>query len=206
MITSDTHRLRASTSELSARFAAVAIPIYLQHGDACLAAVGSRCFLCDGAAGLVFRFIHAVDCHPDLPRVQYRVYPICNDEPCWERARRDLLVEGPPSASRPAPPLSCRVCGELAGCRKCTGCRGVAYCGKAHQRQDWPAHKAVCVLPPPSPVPTADACARGGEEEDEAEPETTLTYSAIINTAGPQEPSRNREFSREEVLDYLLRE
>jgi hypothetical protein len=28
---------------------------------------------------------------------------------------------------------------------RCAGCRGAAYCGPAHQREDWAAHKRTCV-------------------------------------------------------------
>jgi hypothetical protein len=31
--------------------------------------------------------------------------------------------------------------GEL---KECAACRAVRYCGKACQKEDWPAHKATC--------------------------------------------------------------
>ena len=39
--------------------------------------------------------------------------------------------------------FSCAVCG-LSNAAVCARCRLVGYCGAAHQRKDWPAHKAVC--------------------------------------------------------------
>ena len=47
-----------------------------------------------------------------------------------------------------APPFvgsgfACAVCGS-PNAAVCVRCRLVGYCGAAHQRTDWPAHKAVC--------------------------------------------------------------
>ncbi|KAK8096382.1 uncharacterized protein PG998_014250 [Apiospora kogelbergensis] len=122
--------------------------------------------------------------------------------------------------------LSSGVCGTAAGSRGCGRCRGVAYCGKAHQRQDWPAHKAVCRPPAgragPGPATAGGAydaaASRGGEADGEARTAgsdqngkagtgttTTLTYSTVVNTAAPGVAPRYEEFSRDEVLRYLLR-
>ncbi|GLH02467.1 Uncharacterized protein GBIM_08471, partial [Gryllus bimaculatus] len=37
----------------------------------------------------------------------------------------------------------CEVCGALAA-RRCASCRLVAYCGRQHQKEHWPAHKELC--------------------------------------------------------------
>ena len=47
----------------------------------------------------------------------------------------------------------CAVCG-VPGRLRCGRCKTRRYCGKAHQTQDWPAHKRVCEVgawggPPP---------------------------------------------------------
>ena len=39
--------------------------------------------------------------------------------------------------------FDCAVCGS-SNAAVCGRCRLVGYCGAAHQRKDWPAHKAVC--------------------------------------------------------------
>jgi hypothetical protein len=39
--------------------------------------------------------------------------------------------------------FACAVCGS-PNAAVCARCRLVGYCGAAHQRKDWPAHKAVC--------------------------------------------------------------
>jgi hypothetical protein len=39
--------------------------------------------------------------------------------------------------------FACAVCGK-ADAAVCARCRLVGYCGAAHQRKDWPAHKVVC--------------------------------------------------------------
>jgi hypothetical protein len=38
---------------------------------------------------------------------------------------------------------ACHVCREPAE-KGCGACRGIKYCGKDHQRQDWPRHKLEC--------------------------------------------------------------
>lgn len=38
----------------------------------------------------------------------------------------------------------CEIC-ELVGTKLCTGCRRARYCSAEHQRQDWVAHKKLCV-------------------------------------------------------------
>ncbi|SPO05148.1 uncharacterized protein DNG_07834 [Cephalotrichum gorgonifer] len=40
--------------------------------------------------------------------------------------------------------IPCQICGKLDGTKKCGKCKVVAYCGRDHQVQDWPAHKKVC--------------------------------------------------------------
>ncbi len=39
--------------------------------------------------------------------------------------------------------FACAVCGS-SNAAVCARCRLVGYCGAAHQRKDWPAHKSVC--------------------------------------------------------------
>ena len=39
--------------------------------------------------------------------------------------------------------FSCAVCGS-SNAAVCARCRLVGYCGAAHQRKDWPTHKAMC--------------------------------------------------------------
>ena len=38
----------------------------------------------------------------------------------------------------------CHVC-QIPATKKCGGCKAVVYCDVAHQRQNWPAHKATCL-------------------------------------------------------------
>ena len=51
-----------------------------------------------------------------------------------------------------APPLQniCALCGNASTTlKRCTGCTVVLYCSKACQKQDWPEHKSVRLLPTP---------------------------------------------------------
>lgn len=38
----------------------------------------------------------------------------------------------------------CRVCDKTEKTFRCAGCKVVFYCGKEHQKEDWPLHKAIC--------------------------------------------------------------
>ena len=44
-----------------------------------------------------------------------------------------------------SPQIFCKVCGITANLSFCSQCHQVAYCGKEHQKQDWKAHKKVCM-------------------------------------------------------------
>jgi hypothetical protein len=45
----------------------------------------------------------------------------------------------------------CEICTEH-GAKLCSGCKGAAYCGPAHQKEDWGRHKAWCKTHPVSAV------------------------------------------------------
>ncbi|KAH7124312.1 hypothetical protein EDB81DRAFT_112672 [Dactylonectria macrodidyma] len=104
---------------------------------------------------------------------------------CRTRTRQSMLQvisrnRSPGSGLRGPDPglfaelMSCRVCKKREGLRECGVCHVAGYCGQEHQEEDWPNHKAE------------------------------LTYSAVFNVAGPGEPPRFREISREEVVRRLL--
>jgi len=40
--------------------------------------------------------------------------------------------------------MPCRVCKTIQNTFKCSRCRTAFYCGKEHQKLDWPLHKAGC--------------------------------------------------------------
>ena len=42
---------------------------------------------------------------------------------------------------------ACRVCGKVEETKKCKNCGAIFYCGKEHQRKDWPNHKTGCKKP-----------------------------------------------------------
>ncbi|KAL7297168.1 hypothetical protein TKK_0009585 [Trichogramma kaykai] len=39
---------------------------------------------------------------------------------------------------------SCKVCGKTNDLLRCVRCRGVLYCSKEHQREDWKSHRIFC--------------------------------------------------------------
>jgi len=111
--------------------------------------------------------------------------------------------------------MCCKICAAVEGVRRCKRCQAVAYCGKAHQRQDWPAHKAGCVslreidgsrgpvaaeAVQPRSRSTQDT--QGVEEEPNEDTNTLREWSSSgIFEADNGAPC---EFSKEDVLAYLM--
>lgn len=72
---------------------------------------------------------------------------------CLEDSRRDHHAETRRRAAADVARHGLRTC-ALPACdaleahpghfKKCGACKTVAYCGREHQQQDWPAHKASC--------------------------------------------------------------
>lgn len=68
-------------------------------------------------------------------------------------ARAGLEALRRPPSSAPPPP-GMRLCqnpacaathaGHLSRCKRCSSCRGAAYCSKRCQTQDWAAHRPAC--------------------------------------------------------------
>ncbi|KAH6982382.1 hypothetical protein EDB80DRAFT_736498 [Ilyonectria destructans] len=90
------------------------------------------------------------------PRVVVTVEPLCGQEKCRTRVRQETLrmmsgPRGPDGSPQYTDPLvvetvmSCKVCAKAEGVKKCGRCRAVAYCGREHQKQDWPIHKPGCI-------------------------------------------------------------
>jgi len=81
-----------------------------------------------------------------------------------DRDAFDAVVD----AAMSAPGL--RSC-ALAGCgakeahpqhfKRCSACKGVVYCSKEHQLEDWPAHKAACKAARKAAAASSDAGAAG---------------------------------------------
>ncbi|KAH8754989.1 hypothetical protein F5883DRAFT_571501 [Diaporthe sp. PMI_573] len=144
------------------------------------------------------------------PHAVVVVDPFCGDLKCRTRTRQRMLQvmsrrrspDGGLSGPDPglfAELMSCRVCKKREGLRECGGCHVAGYCGQEHQEEDWPNHKAECT---PWPTPTFDSRCPLDEADDDTD--TKVTYSAVFNVAGPGEPPRSREISREEVVARVL--
>ncbi|KAM4061382.1 MYND finger domain-containing protein [Hirsutella rhossiliensis] len=93
------------------------------------------------------------------PFVVVVVSSFCGQEGCEIRARQemqDTMAEaGQADGSMGAKQMQgqdaqstegkvCRVCGEMAGARRCSRCLAVAYCSRQHQKEDWKVHKKGC--------------------------------------------------------------
>jgi hypothetical protein len=42
--------------------------------------------------------------------------------------------------------MPCRVCKKVGNTLRCSRCNTAFYCGREHQKMDWPLHKAACKL------------------------------------------------------------
>jgi hypothetical protein len=56
-----------------------------------------------------------------------------------------LFLGGPPATAYDCKRGTCKLCRKSADLRKCSRCGAAYYCGTECQKEDWPAHKLVCV-------------------------------------------------------------
>ncbi|KAM4061850.1 MYND finger domain-containing protein [Hirsutella rhossiliensis] len=144
--------------EASALFLQWIRPILREHEAACRKAAGARCESCGEVAKDILQspisYLHA-----ERPFVVVVVSSFCGQEGCEIRARQemqDTMAEaGQADGSMGAKQMQgqdaqstegkvCRVCGEMAGARRCSRCLAVAYCSRQHQKEDWKVHKKGC--------------------------------------------------------------
>lgn len=144
-------------------------------------------------------------------RVLVLVDPLCGHERCRTRVRQETLQRTPWFTTV----MCCRICATVEGVKKCGRCQIVAYCGKAHQRLDWAAHKGGCVAPrrvndeaAPSmsgsvrPRPTKSGDTHDSEDKPSDDDNTVMEWSSsgVFET----EDGRQYELSKEDVLAYLM--
>ncbi|KAM4065590.1 MYND finger domain-containing protein [Hirsutella rhossiliensis] len=117
-----------------------------------------RCESCGGLAKEILQspisYLHA-----ERPFVLVVVSSFCGKEGCEIRTRQemqDTMAEaGQAGGNKGATQMQgqdaqstegkvCRVCGEMAGARRCSRCLTVAYCSRQHQKEDWKVHKKGC--------------------------------------------------------------
>lgn len=156
------------------------------------------------------------------------VDPLCGREKCRTEVRqktlpaisnlqfsdRDLPVEyGLGSFTKT---MSCKVCATVDGVKRCSRCRTVAYCGKAHQRQDWAVHKSGCIpvpgvkesrtasTPPSGPHRARPAGVQETLSGEVSDDEGSVTYEFTTSGVFSTDEGIQYEVTQEEVLEYLL--
>jgi hypothetical protein len=95
-------------------------------------------------------------------------------------------------------PRLCDVCG-MRGEKVCGGCRQVAYCSRAHQKEAWKGgHKSTCK----GTAGGEGGEGSGGSGEEAVSPATTTTTTTTTTTPAAMKPLKSvlREF--EVVIDF----
>lgn len=139
-------------------------PIISQHYQAVIKASDTACCVCKApttqAIITPMSWLHVSD-----PFVNVICRPACNKPECDTKIRQDVQIfmsqvgEMPTSAPPPAASSArsgsnnssgiseikpCRVCNKIENTFRCSRCRIAFYCGKEHQKADWPLHKVAC--------------------------------------------------------------
>lgn len=156
------------------------------------------------------------------------VHPLCGREKCRTQLRQKVLpaICNLRFSDRGLPDeyglysftksMSCKVCATVDDVKRCSRCQTVAYCGKAHQRQDWARHKSGCIPAPgikesraastPSsgpqrPRPAGIQETLSGEVSDD---EGSVTYEWTTSGVFTTDEGIQYEVTHEEVLAFLL--
>lgn len=156
------------------------------------------------------------------------VDPLCGREKCRTLVRQKTLpaISNLHFSDRDLPAeyglhsftntMSCKVCATVDGVKRCSRCQTVAYCGKAHQRQDWAVHKSGCIPAPgikesraastPSSGPQISRPAGiqetfSGEVSDD---EGSVTYEWTTSGVFSTDEGIQYEVTQEEVRAFLL--
>lgn len=108
-------------------------------------------------------------------------------------------VGGLAGAGRPAAAGPCAVCGAETPFR-CSVCRMVFYCSRAHQRGHWGAHARVCLaVPPGSGGAVAEKAGPKGAEL--AEEMDILDIGAVRPSAPPRDADCGAVISDEDAME-----
>jgi hypothetical protein len=139
LVTAD--RQRSQTPQYADAFAAALQPIMQEREPACRAASSPQCGQCQSPTAKILltpmSWLHVV---PD-PFVNVWANPACETK-SRNQIQEMMMLLGSQDASGLLP---CRVCGKTEKTMQCARCKGVAYCGKDHQKADWASHKKVCI-------------------------------------------------------------
>jgi hypothetical protein len=134
-------------------------PILKEHEPAARAASSTKCGICGSPTAKILltpmSWLHIVA----DPFINVLANAVCSKASCEMTTRQqiqDLMAvasnqddsvrpgNGGVNVTKTTELLPCKVCGKVEKTSRCARCRVVAYCGKEHQKQDWPAHKQVC--------------------------------------------------------------
>lgn len=137
------------TPQYAEAFIAALQPIMNEREPACRAASSPECGQCHSPTAKILltpmSWLHNVQ----DPFVNAWANAVCANPACEAKSRTQIqemmkLLGNPQDA---AGVLRCQVCGKADKTMQCARCKGVAYCGKEHQKADWASHKKVCKSP-----------------------------------------------------------
>jgi hypothetical protein len=87
----------------------------------------------------------------------------------------------------------CAVCkkNNIKELQACSGCRGIFYCGKEHQAQDWKSHKPTCLkLKEAQKTGWSKVVTTHGDESKKPKPGTqvSVSYTGKVSSQEKEEP------------------
>ena len=99
-------------------------------------------------------------------------------------------LRSPSLRAMPAPTKACIICGEKASLR-CSRCRRGPFCSAPCQKNDWPAHRRICVNESRKPAVAAKAVRKPSPMADVAAALGPIEASIRGNVATPEAVERS---------------
>ena len=125
-----------------------------KHRDIVSATTPKECTICNGRRNKV-TLVSVSKLHYIDPHVIVLAFPSCSKESCDEEILSQInlmitlktaqdMFDADAFGRGGKPVMVCPICKKEEKTLKCGRCGKAYYCGKKHQRLDWPNHKRFC--------------------------------------------------------------